>query len=178
MLTAIVANLRNGIGASIAAGAVGAINLAKISSTKIPENYTGGYIASKTQALPFKKPSSTAVLSWLNEKGTEYVIPAEELTDPTIRGFVDSYIEPNRKQRIAHHENGGYVGQAANTSSTPVPGFSTDPEMKELLREQNALLREMKDSGNKLDWSDIYKLDKAQKDLNNNQKNGYYKDGI
>lgn len=179
MLAAIVANLRNGVAASIAAGAIGAINLGKIISTKIPENYKGGYIGSMTQALPFKKPSSTAVLSWLNEKGTEYVIPAEELTNPEVRGFVDNYIEPKRKQRIGRHENGGYVGQNSSaSSSTPVPTFGSDQEIIELLKEQNALLRENNKKDPKWGWEDIHYLDKAQKKLNNNQNNGYYQDGI
>lgn len=180
MLTAIVANLRNGVGASIAAGAIGAINLAKIASTKIPENYKGGYVANMTQALPFKKPSSTAVLSWLNERGTEYVVPAEELKNPQISGFIDNYIEPQRKQRIARHADGGYVGQksAPTVTSTPVPTFASDPELMAVMREQNELLRAIYQKKDKYSWSDIFNMSKAQEKLKNNQNDAYYRDGL
>lgn len=177
MLGAIIANLKNGVVASVAAGVIGALNLAKIIGTPIPELYTGGYVPDGKQALPIglKKPSSTAVLSWLNERGTEYVIPAEELSNPEVRDFVDNYIEPSRKQRIgiATHADGGYVGNkmTANTGAT-----SNNDVMTSVLE----VLREIRDKDNKVkqDWSDIDKLDRALAKLQKQKQNGYYSDGL
>ncbi len=116
--------------------ALGAVEFGLAASQVAPYS-VGGNVESVNQSLPIQKPSSTAVLSWLNEDGQEYVVPNWQLNDPVTANLVD-VIEYRRANNITGHVQGGFASQngggVSNVNSAPITGgISNEEFLKQLV---------------------------------------------
>lgn len=98
---------------------LGLAQIGVIAAQEIPAYQFGGYTGQPEQKVAsFKKPTATAQLAWLNEKGTEYVIPNDLLNTPAVANMVN-IIEAMRTNRA--YMAGGYTAADA----TGMPNFSS-----------------------------------------------------
>ena len=96
----------------IAEGAMGAIQLGIAASAKIPGYDVGGYPKNDANQNTFglQKPTNSAQLAWVNEKGPEYIIPNWQVNDPVMANTL-AMIEYRRKNQITGFEMGGNTGK-------------------------------------------------------------------
>lgn len=149
--------------------AAGAVEFGLAASQKFPGYEEGSFVKSTNQNLPMVKPSSTAVLAWLNEKGTEYVVPNWQLNDPYVAEMVNE-IEHRRKNKITGKpeialETGGH--SSTTSISTPTTNYSGDfREAVDELGKHIDTFRTIIESGihayTIIDEQDIYKLEQKK----------------
>lgn len=109
---------------------LGAVELG-IALSQVSPYAEGGKVQNVNQNLPMKKPSSSAILSWLNEDGQEYVVPNWQLNDPVAANLVD-VLEHRRQNKIVGHAQGGFASENNTNFKVPAPmqSLSTDEFMK------------------------------------------------
>lgn len=98
--------------------ALGLAQIGVIASQKLPAYQEGGFTGQPNQMIsPYRKPSATAQLAWVNEAGTEYIIPNNLLNQPAVANMV-GIIEAMRTNKA--YMNGGFT----STPTADIPSFS------------------------------------------------------
>lgn len=126
---------------------ISAANIARIIAT--PVAYAGGgYTDSQGSVTSFQKPTPSAKLAWVNEKGTEYVIPNYLLQQPAIAEMT-KMIEAKRINAFA---DGGYTSTPTPTFSSPSVTTSSPMPSDQRLIDALMLLSSQLDGGIKAYW--------------------------
>ena len=156
-----------GIAPAAIMSAMGAAQIAMIAATPVTGMQEGGFVGGKAvvrraqdgKLFPARlSPDARGFVSsptvLVGENGTEYVIPAEALENPSIRPFI-SAMETARRAgtlrslrleavhpaaAIRGKSTGGYVDEALSAGRSPMS--SSDPEVLSLLRLLNRRLAE------------------------------------
>ena len=148
-----------GIAPAAIMGAMGAAQIALIAATPVTGREDGGFIDGRAvvrrvqdgKLFPARlSPDARGFVSsptvLVGENGTEYVIPAEALENPSIRPFISAMetarragtlrslrLEAVRPYSIRGREEGGFTGNGDN--GTPSGMWAADPELTRALRE-------------------------------------------
>ncbi len=156
-----------GIAPAAIMSAMGAAQIAMIAATPVTGMQDGGFVGGKAvvrrsqdgKLFPARlSPDARGFVSsptvLVGENGTEYVVPAEALENPSIRPFI-SAMETARRAgtlrslrleavhpaaAIRGKSTGGYVDEALSAGRSPMS--SSDPEVLNLLRLLNRRLAE------------------------------------
>lgn len=148
-----------GIAPAAIMGAMGAAQIALIAATPVTGREDGGFIDGRTvvrrvqdgKFFPARlSPDARGFVSsptvLVGENGTEYVIPAEALENPSIRPFISAMetarragtlrslrLEAVRPYSVRGREEGGFTGNGDN--GTPSGTRAADPELTRALLE-------------------------------------------
>lgn len=155
-----------GIAPAAIMGAMGAAQIAMIAATPVTGREEGGFIdgravvrrAQDGKLFPARlSPDARGFVSsptvLVGENGTEYVIPAEALENPSIRPFISAMetarragtlrslrLEAVRPYSVRGRADGGYADESAHISQNR--SSMSDPELLGILRELSRRLAE------------------------------------
>lgn len=156
-----------GIAPAAIMSAIGAAQIAMIAATPVTGMQDGGFVGGKAvvrrsqdgKLFPARlSPDARGFVSsptvLVGENGTEYVVPAEALENPSIRPFISAMETARRagtlrslrleavhpSAAIRGKSTGGYVDEALSAGRSPMS--SSDPEVLNLLRLLNRRLAE------------------------------------
>ncbi len=124
---------------SVAAGIVGALQLATALNTEAPGYASGDFIGTPAQTYPInQKPSPTAQLIWANEKGTEFMLNHQAVSSPDFPVMLPILRKLNQglpimpdisasiSPRVRRYEQGDFIrepNQNKTVNTSPKPTF-------------------------------------------------------
>lgn len=152
---------------AVAAGIMGAAQIAIIAATPIPElpgAETGGSLVQRSQdGRRFRAEYAPQKRGFINrptvitgENGLEYVIPSEAMQNPAIRSIIDN-IEVARlnkslasvnfndiinRRLIPGRQSGGYISQAPANQQRQISSTS-DPDLKVMVLQNTEAIRQL-----------------------------------
>ena len=107
---------------AIAAGVIGALQLANALNTEAPGYASGDFIGNSQQTYPIsQKPSPTAQLIWANEKGTEFMLNNDAVSSPDFPAMLPLLrklnagkpvmpdISASTSPRVKRYERGDFI---------------------------------------------------------------------